>query len=88
MIVPVNHLIIAKELLLLFLRDGKDWRVALIDLNYLLIKTDYLSEDNILSIQSKSKLFEWNQLHEIPLIPLSVEVPSRLADISFSCSSH
>jgi hypothetical protein len=76
-----NFVLILDEMMLFFLR-GSEWRVGLIDLkehsvidlHYPLYKTDSYSQENVVSLHSKSTLFEWNQLQQTPLIPLSVEL--------------
>ena len=47
----------------------------------------YFSQENIISIHSKSTLFEWNQLQEMPLIPLSVEVVEIVIKIEIDDAS-
>ena len=57
------------------------------NLHYPLTKTDYFSQENIVSIHSKSTLFEWNQLRETPLIPLRVEVVDIVFNIEIDDAS-
>ena len=90
-----NFVLILNEIFLFFLRNSQEWRVGLIDLkehsvidlHYPLIKTDYFSQENILSVHSKSTLFEWNQLQETPSIPLSVEVVDIVVKIEIDDAS-
>ena len=60
---------------------------SVIDLHYPLIKTDTFSQENIISLHSKSTLFEWNQLQEVPLIPLSVQVTEIVIKIEIDDAS-
>ena len=90
-----NFVLILNEMFLFFLRNSQEWRVGLIDLkehsvidlHYPLIKTDFFSQENIISIHSKSTLFEWNQLQEAPMIPLSVKVVEIVIKIEIDDAS-
>ena len=90
-----NFVLILDEMFLFFLRDNQEWRVGLIalkehsviDMHYPLIKTETFSQENIISLHSKSTLFEWNQLQEVPLIHLSVEVVEIVIKIEIDDAS-
>jgi hypothetical protein len=90
-----NFVLILDEMFLFFLKGNQEWRVGLIDLkehsvidlHYPLIKTDSFSQENIISIHSKSTLFEWNQLQKVPLIPLSVEIVEIVIKIEIDDAS-
>ena len=76
-----NFVLIIDETFLVFKQDDKNWSIGLIDLkehsvidvHFSTIQSSNYSSTTVLTLHSKSTLYELNLLQQMPSIPLDVE---------------